>query len=118
IQHADAARRGEVRNRCKRDRSRWQADVGRRPRGGRARSGSQDRRGVRSGDLFAPPPQPRAQAEPAGDLSPAALATAHLAAARANKIDRSKYETVRTLDRLKAWVLRAKEIGVVAIDTE
>ena len=25
---------------------------------------------------------------------------------------------MRTLDRLKAWVLRAKEIGVVAIDTE
>ena len=53
-----------------------------------------------------------------GNLSPQALATAHLAAARANKIDRSKYETVRTLDRLKAWVLRAKEIGVVAVDTE
>ncbi len=69
-------------------------------------------------DLFAPPPQPRSQAEANGDLSPQALATAHLAAARASRIDRSKYETVRTLDRLKAWVLRAKEIGVVAVDTE
>ena len=37
---------------------------------------------------------------------------------KASKIDRSKYETVRTLDRLKAWVLRAKDLGVVAIDTE
>ena len=72
-----------------------------------------------SGDLFAPPPAPRSKAEGnGGDLSPAALATAHLAAARANKIDRSKYETVRTLDRLKAWALRAKDVGVVAVDTE
>jgi DNA polymerase-1 len=71
-----------------------------------------------SGDLFAPPPAPRSKAESNGDLSPATLATAHLAAARANKIDRSKYETVRTLDRLKAWALRAKDIGVVAVDTE
>ncbi|HEY5608120.1 MAG TPA: DNA polymerase I, partial [Alphaproteobacteria bacterium] len=53
-----------------------------------------------------------------GVLTPAALAAARLAAARANKIDRSKYETVRTLDRLKAWVARARELGVVAVDTE
>jgi DNA polymerase-1 len=71
-----------------------------------------------SGDLFAPPPPPRAQAEASGDFSPAALAAAHLAAAKANKIDRTKYETVRTLDRLKAWALRAKDIGIVAVDTE
>ena len=76
-------------------------------------------------DLFAPPPQPspasggvRASGATAADLSPSTLATAHLAAARANKIDRGKYETVRSLDRLKAWVLRAKENGVVAVDTE
>ena len=72
----------------------------------------------KSGDLFAPPPQPRAKAEAAATLDPAALAAAHLAAAKASKIDRSKYETVRTLDRLKAWVLRARDVGVVAIDTE
>ncbi len=72
----------------------------------------------KSGDLFAPPPQPRAKAEATATLDPAALAASHLAAARASKIDRSKYETVRTLDRLKAWVLRAKDVGVVAIDTE
>jgi DNA polymerase-1 len=72
----------------------------------------------KSGDLFAPPPQPRAKGEERGDLSPAALAAAHVAAAKASKIDRSKYETVRTLDRLKAWVLRVKDVGVVAIDTQ
>jgi DNA polymerase-1 len=72
----------------------------------------------KSGDLFAPPPQPRAKAEATATLDPATLAASHLAAARASKIDRSKYETVRTLDRLKAWVLRARDVGVVAIDTE
>jgi DNA polymerase-1 len=72
----------------------------------------------KSGDLFAPPPQPRAKAEAAATPDPATLAAAHLAAAKASKIDRSKYETVRTLDRLKAWVLRARDVGVVAIDTE
>ena len=72
----------------------------------------------KSGDLFAPPPQPRAKAEAAATLDPATLAASHLAAAKASKIDRSKYETVRILDRLKAWVLRARDVGVVAIDTE
>ena len=37
---------------------------------------------------------------------------------RAAKIDRSKYESVRTLDRLEAWIARAHDAGVVAIDTE
>jgi len=72
----------------------------------------------KSGDLFAPPPQPRSKAEEHGDLSPAALAAAHLTAAKAGKFDRGKYETVRTLDRLNAWMLRAKDIGVVALDTK
>jgi DNA polymerase-1 len=72
----------------------------------------------KSGDLFAPPPQPRSKAEERGDLSPAALAAAHLAAAKASKIDRGKYETVRTLDRLNAWMLRAKDIGVITLDTK
>jgi DNA polymerase I len=72
----------------------------------------------KSGDLFAPPPQPRSKAEERGDLSPSALAAAHLAAAKASKFDRGKYETVRTLDRLNAWMLRAKDVGVVAVDTK
>jgi DNA polymerase-1 len=55
---------------------------------------------------------------PASDRTPAALAAAHLAAAKASKIDRGQYETVRTLDRLKAWVARGKDLGVVAVDTE
>src|SRR4051812_16358930 len=59
----------------------------------------------RSGDLFAPPPQPRSKAEQRSELSPVAMAAATLAAAKASKFDRSKYETIRSLDRLNAWLL-------------
>ena len=37
-------------------------------------------------------------------------------AARNAKFDRSKYETVRGLDRLNAWIERARDLGVVAVD--
>jgi DNA polymerase-1 len=53
-----------------------------------------------------------------GALTPIALATARSEAARTAKIDRSKYETVGTLARLKEWIARTHEAGVVAIDTE
>jgi len=53
-----------------------------------------------------------------GALSPQALARARLDIAHAQKFDRAKYETVRSLDRLKAWVARAWDVGVVAVDTE
>ncbi len=56
--------------------------------------------------------------ESAGALTPIALATARSEIARTAKIDRSKYETVGTLARLKEWIARAHENGVVAIDTE
>jgi DNA polymerase-1 len=73
-------------------------------------------------DLGAPPAPARKgkAADPAGAeaLSPQALAAACAAAARADKVDRSKYETVRTLDRLNAWIARARDLGIVAIDTE
>jgi len=77
-----------------------------------------------TGELFAPPPQPspasgggRAGAGP-GASTPISLAAARAQAARRQKIDRSKYECVRTLARLKDWVARAHETGVVAVDTE
>ena len=78
----------------------------------------------KTGDLFPPPPKPspasgggRAGAVQ-GALTPISLAAARAEKARAAKIDRSKYECVRTLDRLKAWIERAHEEGVVAVDTE
>src|SRR5450631_3125348 len=74
---------------------------------------------VASGDLFARAPQ----TSPVGNASDAALTPISLAAVRAEKarntkIDRSKYECVRTLPRLKEWIARAHELGVVAVDTE
>ena len=51
-------------------------------------------------------------------LTPQRLAAARLEIAHQQKFDRSKYETVRSLDRLKAWIARAREQGFVAIDTE
>lgn len=85
-----------------------------------------------SRDLFPPPPQPSLASEggsgpstkksskPAGEpeWTPQALATARINAARNAKFDHSKYETVRSLDRLKAWVGRAIDVGVIALDTE
>src|SRR5262249_58986631 len=37
-------------------------------------------------------------------------------AARSAKLDRSAYETVRSPDRLNAWIERARDTGMVAID--
>jgi DNA polymerase I len=48
-------------------------------------------------------------------LTPQALAEARREAARSAKFDRGQYETVRSLDRLKAWVERARDTGIVAL---
>ena len=74
------------------------------------------------GDLFAPAPQaaPASRETGANDiaLTPISLAAARAEKARTAKIDRSKYECVRTLARLKEWIARAYDLGVVAVDTE
>jgi DNA polymerase-1 len=68
------------------------------------------------------PPSPASGSEAStaapGKLTPQALAAARLKIAHGHKFDRSKYETVRSLDRLNAWIERARDIGYVAIDTE
>ncbi|HUC48937.1 MAG TPA: DNA polymerase I [Xanthobacteraceae bacterium] len=68
------------------------------------------------------PPQPadarRTRAEALNPLTPKLLAAARLEAAQRQKFDRSKYETVRSLDRLKAWIGRAVDVGYVALDTQ
>jgi DNA polymerase I len=51
-------------------------------------------------------------------LTPQALAKARLEIAHIQKFDRSKYETIRSVDRLNAWIERARDLGYVAIDTE
>jgi DNA polymerase-1 len=73
-------------------------------------------------DLFAPAPQamPASRQSSGGDsaLTPISLAAARAEKARNAKVDRSKYETVRTVERLRAWIKRAYDVGVVAVDTE
>jgi DNA polymerase-1 len=52
------------------------------------------------------------------ELTPQARAAARIAAARNAKVDRSRYEIVRDLEPLAAWISRARELGTVAIDIE
>src|SRR5713101_526468 len=52
------------------------------------------------------------------EITPQALAAARLEAAHNAKVDRSRYEIVRSLERLDAWIARARELGLLAIDTE
>jgi DNA polymerase I len=65
-------------------------------------------------------PVPGRAAEPPTqeEFTPQALAAARVAAARNAKIDRSRYEIVRSLDRLAAWIARARDLGAVALDTQ
>ncbi len=85
-----------------------------------------------SASAQAPPPSPadrapaaperkgqRPSAIPADrqvELTPRALAAARAQAAQHVKFDRAGYETVRSLDRLGAWIARASGFGTVALD--
>ena len=51
-------------------------------------------------------------------FTPVSLAEARLAKLKSIPFDRSKYEIVRDLARLKAWIARAIEVGQVAITTQ
>lgn len=77
-----------------------------------------------TGDLFASPP---ATAKPGADKqdkaasvkgNPISLAAARAEAARKLPVDRSKYKTIRSLDELKAWIIRAWDAGTFAIDAQ
>ncbi len=48
--------------------------------------------------------------------TPAELMTRVAETARQNKIDRSKYETIRNLDQLNVWIARAQNLKAFAID--
>ena len=64
-------------------------------------------------------PQVPAKADRGGvTLTPQALATSRAEAARHTKIDRGKYQTVRTLADLNAWIARIHDVGHVAIDAK
>src|SRR5206468_8748424 len=51
-------------------------------------------------------------------LNPQALVTARAEAARKTKVDRDRYQTVRTLPDLKAWIARIHHLGHVALDAK
>jgi DNA polymerase-1 len=51
-------------------------------------------------------------------LTPGGLVASRAKAARAIPVDTTKYETVTTEARLAAWIARATELAVVAVDTE
>jgi DNA polymerase-1 len=81
--------------------------------------------GSRQTDLFGSPPSPALSRKGGGGPSteqviftPVSLAEARLAKLKALPFDRSKYEIVRDLARLKAWTVRAIDVGQVVIDTQ
>jgi DNA polymerase-1 len=80
-----------------------------------------------TGDLFASPPPAKGQGTPgtqrqdkAGSLKgdPISLAAARAEAARKTPVDRNKYQTIRTLDQLNAWIARVHDVGHVAIEAK
>jgi DNA polymerase-1 len=60
----------------------------------------------------------RQQAGDGSKGTPISLAAARAEEARKTRIDRSKYQTVRTLEELNAWTARVHEVGFVAIDAK
>jgi DNA polymerase-1 len=65
------------------------------------------------------PPSPASRAaapSTQGEFTPQALAAARVEAAHNAKVERSRYEVVRSLDRLAAWIERARDLGVVGLD--
>jgi DNA polymerase-1 len=74
-----------------------------------------------SGRGSAPPSKPGSdRQEKAGSLkgTPISLAAARAEAARKTPVDRNKYQTVRTLAELNAWIARVHDIGHFAIDAK
>lgn len=71
-----------------------------------------------SGGGMTSKPRPGAPAAEQIEINPQALAAERLEALRNAKVDRSRYEIVQSLDRLKTWIGRARDLGAIAINTE
>jgi DNA polymerase-1 len=74
-----------------------------------------------SGDLFgdAPAPPVAERTPGATDVhTPVSLAERRVAALRDATFDLSKYETIDSMARLKHWIARAYDIGVISLRTE
>jgi len=64
------------------------------------------------------PSERESRAPAASPLTPRALAAARVEAARNEKFDHAQYRTVRTLPELNAFIERARDLGVLALDTQ
>ncbi len=78
--------------------------------GGRPSPASGRGSGQRAGQGHGKPDSP--------PLTPISLAEARAEAARKTKFDRSKYQTVRSLEELQRWIARVHDVGYVAIDAK
>ncbi|MGC2087621.1 MAG: DNA polymerase I, partial [Bradyrhizobium sp.] len=65
----------------------------------------------RTGDL-------RTDKTASGKGTPVALAAARAEQAKSAPIDRGKYQTIRSLDQLKAWLARVHDFGHLALETK
>jgi DNA polymerase I len=70
-----------------------------------------------TGGGMTPKPRPGAAA-PAIQVTPQMLAASRREAASKARIDRSRYEIVRDIDRLNAWIARAFDLGSIALNIE
>jgi DNA polymerase I len=69
--------------------------------------------------LGAPPRKAAAGATPGSSpLTPISLAERRLEALRATTLDPAKYETITTLERLRHWIDRAYDTGLLVLKTE
>jgi DNA polymerase-1 len=92
--------------------------------GGTSGAAAKPAPGGATGDLFA---SPAPAARPGADKqdkaaslkgNPVSLAAARAEAARKVPVDRSKYQAIRSLDALKAWIARATDTGYFAIEAQ
>ncbi len=61
---------------------------------------------------------PRTDKTASGKGTPVALAAARAEQARSVPVDRSKYQTIRSLDQLEAWLARVHDVGHLALETK
>ena len=73
---------------------------------------------TRSGEAAPPPVVVATLAPDTHALTPATLAAARMASAKAAPIDTKAYVTITDMDVLDRWIAKAHEIGRIAIDTE
>jgi DNA polymerase I len=103
------------------------ADAGSKSGAGAASSApAQPKSAGTSGDLFASPGPAPAQKTGGGKEdkaaslkgTPISLAAARAEAARKLPVDRNKYQTIKTLDQLKAFIARVHDVGHFAIEAK